>query len=150
MKSGYFLLKEDFVNDVNDTISFKKKQDKVIPISTQNGKDFDLNHFKQFCKVLDSCKREVVKVHDKEARAKDKGSKDRGSVYVSFNGAMLLVLKTNMMKIAKSKYGVTLCADPKIELFGTAEERMCLDLKVKLKEQDHFLKMKVYIFAHYL
>ena len=48
-----------------------------------------------------------------------------------------------MLKIAKD-YDINLTSDPKIELYGNAEERMLLDIKITIHGKDHFLKMKVY------
>ena len=47
------------------------------------------------------------------------------------------------MKIAKD-YDINLTSDPKIELYGNAEERMLLDIKIIIHGKEHFLKMKVY------
>ena len=52
-------------------------------------------------------------------------------------------MKSNMMKIA-ADYNISITEDPKIELYGNAEERMLLDLKIVVKEEEHFIKMKVY------
>ena len=48
-----------------------------------------------------------------------------------------------MMKIAKDE-DINLTSDPKIELYGNAEERMLLDIKIIIHGKEHFLKMKVY------
>ena len=93
---------------------------------------------------MEFCKRETIKVHDRAKRMKDKGSKDHGLIYVAFNGGMFLALKMNMMKYAETEFGVTLTQDPKIEMYGATEERMCLDLAVKMMGQEHSVKMKVY------
>ena len=116
----------------------------VVPIVTQNAKEFDLNHMKQFEKLSEYCKREVVKVHDPNTGEGDKGSKDRGVVYLAFNGGMFQALKSHMMRIAKEKFGVTLVKDPKVEMYGCAEERMCLDLKMKMAGTEYKVKMLVF------
>ena len=81
-----------------------------------------------------------MKVHDKAKRPRDKGSKDHGLVYVSFNAGMFLALKANMMKIAKEEFDVNLVRNPKVEFYGSAEERMCLDLKAMLNKEEHLIK----------
>ena len=48
------------------------------------------------------------------------------------------------MKHAKEKYNISLTTDPKIELYGSTEERMLFDLRVIIKSEEHFVKMKVY------
>ena len=48
-----------------------------------------------------------------------------------------------MMKLAKEKYNISLTTDPKIELYGTAEERMLFDLRVIIKSEEHFVNERL-------
>ena len=121
----------------------KLKSTNIIPIVTQNSKMYDLNYFKQFNKQLEYCDRELFRIHDPIKNKNDHGSKDHGLVYIEFNAGLFQAMKTNMMSLAKEQ-NIVLTTDPKIELYGNAEERMLLDLKVTIKDQDHFIKMKVY------
>ena len=79
---------------------------KAIPIVTQNAKDFDLNHFKQYSKRIECCNRDPVKIHNKKSNSKDHGTKDKGLIYVGFNAGMFEAIKKNMMKILKERFGV--------------------------------------------
>ena len=47
------------------------------------------------------------------------------------------------MKIAKV-FNFFLTLDPKIELYANAEEKIFLDLKIEIKDKEHYIKMKVY------
>ena len=123
--------------------SGKLKSTNIVPIVTQKSRKYDLNYFKQFSRRLEHCERDPYRIHDPIKNKNDHGSKDHGLVYVEFNAGLFQAMKTNMMKIAKD-YNITLAADPKIELYGNAEERMLLDLKVIIKGQEHLVKMKVY------
>ena len=105
---------------------------------------YDLNYFKQFQKQIVICDKDIYRINDPLINKNDHGSKDHGLVYIEFNAAMFQALKSNMMKIAKEKYQVSLAVDPKVELYGQAEERMLLDLNVHIKGHDHAVKMKVY------
>ena len=93
---------EEEKEEASDVVVEERIEGKTIPIVTQNAKEYDLNHFKQFCKVSEFCKREKLKVHDKTKRPKDKGSKDHGLVYVAFNGGLFLAMKMKM-KYSKQK-----------------------------------------------
>ena len=123
--------------------SGKLKSTNIVPIVTQKSRKYDLNYFKQFNRRLEHCERDLFRIHDPIKNKNDHGSKDHGLVYIEFNAGLFQAMKSNMMKIAKD-YNISLAADPKIELYGNAEERMLLDLKVMIKGQEHFVKMKVY------
>ena len=75
---------------------------------TQNSKEFELNHFKQYKKRIECCNREVVRIHDKKLKPKDRGSKDNGLIYIAFIAGMFEAIKKNMMKILKTSYGIKL------------------------------------------
>ena len=141
---------EDTEVDVEKNMKKKSKNEKaklkntnIIPIITQNSKMYDLNYFKQFNKQLEYCERDLYRIHDPVKNKNDHGSKDHGLVYIEFNAGLFQAMKTNMMSLAKEQ-NIILTTDPKIELYGNAEERMLLDLKVPIKDQEHFIKMKVY------
>ena len=127
----------------NEKSNSKLKSTNIIPIVTQNSRMYDLNYFKQFNKQLEYCERDLYRIHDPIKNKNDHGSKDHGLVYIEFNAGLFQAMKTNMMILAK-EHNIILTTDPKIELYGNAEERMLLDLKVVIKDQEHFLKMKVY------
>ena len=127
----------------NEKANSKLKSTNIIPIVTQNSKKYDLNYFKQFNKQLEYCERDLYRIHDPIKNKNDHGSKDHGLVYIEFNAGLFQAMKSNMMILAKD-FNIVMTTDPKVELYGNAEERMLLDLKVCIKEQEHFIKMKVY------
>ena len=102
-------------------------------IVTQNSKEFDLNHFKQFTKRVECCNR----VQDKKLNTKDHGSwfKGKGLIYIDFNAGMFEAIKKNMMRILKKTFGVKMVKQPKIEYYGAAEECINLDLDIALNGQ---------------
>ena len=116
----------------------------AVPIITQNAKEFDLNHFKQYTKRIEYTNREMFKIHDKNLRPKDQGSKDKGLVYVSFNSGMFEAIKKNMMWILITTFGASLVKQPKVEYYGKAEERINLNIQVALNDQVQELKINVY------
>jgi hypothetical protein len=134
------------VNPTDDIVDVHEESEdpNAIPIITQNAKDFDLNHFKQYTKRIEYCNRDIVKVHDKKFHAKDHGSKDKGLIYIAFNAGMFEAIKKNMMKVLKDAFGVIIVRQPKVEYYGAAEESINLDIKVKLNGQDQEMKIKVY------
>ena len=54
----------EVIDDVNEVEILHSKRDiddpNAIPIMTQNSKEFELNHFKQYKKRIECCNREVV------------------------------------------------------------------------------------------
>ena len=112
-------------------------------IVTQNAKEFDLNHFKQFKKRVECCNRNTMRIHNKNTKSKDHGSADRGLVYIEFNAGMFEAIKKNMMRILRDTYKVIM-TKAKIEFYGEAEERINIDFQVSLNGHVHEMKMKVY------
>ena len=145
-------LKEvSFSDEETDSITVKAasvvetiEDPNAIPIVTQNAKEFDLNHFKQYTKRIEYTNRDMFKIHDKNLRPKDQGSKDKGLVYVAFNSGMFEAIKKNMMRFLIDAYKVSLTKQPKIEYYGQAEERINLNIMVALNGKDQELKIKVY------
>ena len=69
---------EDTVANV-DTSPLEVIEDpNATPILTQNAKEFDLNHFKQYKKRIECCNRNNMRIHNKNTKPKDHGSADRG------------------------------------------------------------------------
>ena len=75
---------------------------------------------------------------------KDQGSEDGGLVYVDFQAGMFEALKLNFLKLDVNDFEVVPIAQPKVELYDQTEERICLDLSMKVKDFDHFIKIKVH------
>ena len=71
-------------------------------------------------------------------------SKDKGLVYIDFNAAMFEALQVNFLKCLKNSYVIVLIADPKVELYGQALERVCLDLRMTVSNTSHDVKIKVH------
>ena len=72
----------------------------------------------------------MFKIHDRNLRSKDQGSKDKGLVYASFNAGMFEAIKKNMMRILINTFGASLTKQPKVEYYGEAEECINLDILV--------------------
>ena len=134
----------DVVEVVDNSSVINSEDPNARPILSQNAKEFDLNHFKQYTKRIEFANRDTFKIHDKNLRPKDQGSKDKGLVYVSFNAGMFEAIKKNVMRILKNTFGATITKQPKIEYYGAAEERINLDLQVALNGESHDLKIKVH------
>ena len=99
------------------------------PTVTQNAPDgmsLDLN--KQYKRKVECCDREVIRIHNKALNKKDQGSADGGLVYVDFQAGLFEALRLNFFQCIEKDYGIVPVAQPKIELYGNAEERICLDL----------------------
>ena len=120
----------DVVEVVDNSSVVNSEDPNAIPIISQNAKEFDLNHFKQYTKRIEFTSRETYKIHDKNLRPKDQGSKNKGLVYVAFNAGMFEAIKKNVMRILKDTFGATIKKQQKIEYYGAAEERINLDLQV--------------------
>ena len=117
----------------------------TVPIYTQNAPNgLTLDLFKQYKRKVEFCDRDLMRIHDKTLNKKDKGSLDRGLIYVDFSAGMFEALKQNFLNCLKSTYDVCLIADPKIEFYGQALERVCLDLRMKINNNIHDVKIKVH------
>ena len=69
--------------------------------------------------------RDAIKIYDKNNNAKDQGSEDKGLVvYIAFNAGMFEAIKKNMMRILKNTFKAVIIKNPKVELYGAAEERI--------------------------
>ena len=110
---------------------------------TQNappGRALDL--VKQYKRRVDFCDRQMIRIHDKNINKKDQGSEDKGLIYIDFKAGMFEALKVNFVKCVE-KYNTKLIAEPRIEMFGEALERVCLDLQMKVGQHTHDVKIKV-------
>ena len=103
-----------------------------------------LDLFKQYKRKVDFCNRDLFRIHNKSLNKKDQGSGDRGIVYIDFQAGMFEALKINFLKCVANDFNILLTAQPKIELFGQAEERICLDLKMVVAGSEHFVKVIVH------
>merc|ERR1719244_215936 len=57
---------------------------------------------------------------------------------------MFEALKQNFLSCLMNTYAIMLIADPKIEFYGKALERVCLDLRMKVGDFTHDVKIKVH------
>ena len=116
-----------------------------IPITSQNapeGQTLDL--FKQYTRRVEFCSREIIRIHNTALNKNDSGSEDGGLVYVDFQAGMFEALKVNFIRCIFDDYGIVPISQPKIEYFDKAEERICLDLEMKVQEFVHHVKIKVH------
>ena len=112
----------------------------TVPIITQNapiGKTLDLA--KQYKRKGEHCDRDLIKIHNKAINKKDQGSQNKGLVYIDFQAGMFEALKMNFMNCIENDFEIDNkpIAAPKIELYGQAEERICLDLSMKVNDTNH-------------
>ena len=85
-----------------------------------------------------------MRIHDRSANKKDQGSANRGIIYVDFQAGMFEALKVNFMKVIKNEFDIRPVDTPKVEMYGDAEERICLDLKMTVKDIERKVKLKVH------
>ena len=57
---------------------------------------------------------------------------------------MFEALKLNFLKCVEEKFNTKLIASPKIEYYGEALERVCLDLRMNINNKYHDVKIKVH------
>ena len=117
----------------------------IVPMYSQNAPEgYSLDLFKQYKRRMDFCDRELIRIHDVSLNENDKGSKDKGLIYIDFNAAMFEALKVNFLNYLKNSFGIILIADPKVEFYGQALERVCLDLRMNICNMTHDVKIKVH------
>ena len=119
----------------------------TTPRVTQNasmGQTLDL--IKQYKRKTEFCDRDLIRIHNRAVNKKDNGSQNKGLIYVDFQAGMFEALKVNFMKSVENdfEYEIKPIAAPKVELYGQAEERICLDLSMKVQGTEHDVKIKVY------
>ena len=143
---------EDFeeasANNVNDLLL---KEDYLMHPSVQNiGMDSDLNLSKQYKRLIDSCERDIFKIHEKEPGCTNKNIKgtsiDKRMLYVEFNAGMFEAIKKNFVRVLKEHFETTISEKPKVETFGEmkAEERILLDLTMSVKKKQYDLKVIIF------
>ena len=129
----------NIVNNVNT-----ENTETNVPTYTQNAPTgLTLDLVKQYSRRIEFCDREMIRIHDKSINKKDQGSEDRGLIYVDFKAGIFEALKVNFVACLKN-YNTNLIAEPKIEMYGEALERVCLDLRMKVGEHTHDVKIKVH------
>ena len=118
------------------------KKDYLMHPSVQNkGMDSDLNFSKQYKRLIDSCERDIFKIHEKEPGCTNKNIKgtsiDKRMLYVEFNAGMFEAIKKNFVRVLKEHFETTISEKPKVETFGEmkAEERILLDLTMSVKKK---------------
>ena len=67
---------------------------------------------------------DMFKIHAKNLRPKDQGSKDKGLVYVAFNSGMFEAIKKNLMKFLIDANKVGLTKQPKIEYYDSFSDKV--------------------------
>ena len=85
-----------------------------------------------------------MRIHDKNINKKDKGSTDKGLIYVDFRAGMFEALKINFLKCLEKNHPTILINDPKMEYYDEALERVCLDLRMNVAGHLHDVKIKVH------
>ena len=117
----------------------------TIPVVSQNAREgFSLDLFKQYKRKIDFCDRDIMRIHDKSVNKKDQGSDDKGLIYVDFNAGIFEAFKVNVMKCLENDFKTKPIADPKVEYYGAAQERICLDLQMTVGDKKHDVKIKVH------
>ena len=116
-----------------------------MPSTSQNapqGASLDL--CKQYKRRADYCDRDLIRIHDKSKNKKDGGSEDKGLIYIDFNAAIFEALKVNLLKCLEKDYNTILTQNPKLEFYGDALERICIDLLMKVDNKTYDIKLKVH------
>ena len=85
-----------------------------------------------------------MRIHDKSLIKKDKGSEDKGLIYIDFKAGMFEALKVNIMICLQTDFDTKIKFDPKVEYYRGAEERICLDLQMKVNDNIHDVKIKAH------
>ena len=79
--------------------SHSKGNNFTLPILTENAPNgFTLDLFKQYKRRGEYCDRDLIKIHDKALKKKDKGSKNHGLVYVDFQAGMISAPLSSLIK----------------------------------------------------
>ena len=135
----------DIEETFDDEILNEDENAYFIPYHSQNAPEgYTLDLFKQYKRQVEYCDRDLVRIHDRNLNKKDKGSKDRGLIYIDFKAGMFEALKVNFLNCLMNNFDTKLIADPKIEFYGQALERICLDLSMKVSNHSHDVKIKVH------
>ena len=126
---------------VEDDNKAMKKQPKI----SFNAMDMTMNLFRQYSKMIYFADRNLFKIHDPLINAKDMG--DAKQVYVEFSSGVFEALKKNMVQTLDDNFGIKVIIQPKLEKYGTtkADSKVCLDVKLEVMENVHFVKVCVYI-----
>ena len=133
------------LDDIETLETIPIEQVNVTPIYTQNAQNgLTLDLCKQYKRKVEFCNRELFRIHNRTINKKDQGSLDRGIVYIDFQAGLFEALKVNFLKCVASDFNILLTCPPKVELFGQAEERICLDLKMVVAGSEHFVKVIVH------
>ena len=129
----------DIINTTNTNSRFN------VARTSQNAPEgFSLDLFKQYKRRIDFCDRDLIKIHDKSSNKKDQGSEDKGLVYVDFQAGMFEAIKVNFIKCLESDFKTKLIAEPKLEYYGEALDRVCLDLRMIVGDHNYDVKVKVH------
>ena len=113
-------IKSSNLND-EDIEVIESEKAYTVPVVTQNAPEgFSLDLFKQYKRRIEFCDRDIIKIHDKLKNNKEKGSEDKGLIYVDFNADMFEALKQNFMNCIIKSFNGKLLTDPKIEYYGDA------------------------------
>ena len=81
----------------------------------------------------------MIRIHDKSKNKKDGGSEDKGLIYIDFNAA-----KVNLLKCLDQDFNTILTGDPKLEFYGEALERICIDLQMTVEKETYDIKLKIH------
>ena len=134
----------DITNNIDEDIANEASRENNFTISQNAPNGLSLDLFKQYKRRVDFCDRDIIKIHDRALNKKDRGFKNNGLIYVDFQAGMFEAVKINVMKFLKDDHGVKLISDPKVEMFGEALERICLDMQMPVGDHTHDVKMKVH------
>ena len=138
------VLEDLAVENVNNDKNVLRNSKTPAPIISQNAPTgFALDLVKQYSRRVDYCDRQLIKIHDRSLNKKDQGSEDKGLIYIDFKAGMFEALKVNFVKCLEN-YNTKLISEPKIEMYGEALERVCIDLQMKVGEHTHDVKVKVH------
>ena len=126
-------------DEVFEDISKDKSKLYTRPINAPSGSSLDL--FKHYKRRADFCDREQMRIHDKSINKKDQGSENKGLIYVDFKAGVFEALKENFLKLLEAEHDTNLIADPKVEYYGKALERICLDMRMNVGTASHDIKI---------
>ena len=131
------IVEDSPVENLNNDKNIHINSETHIPIITQNApRGFALDLVKQYSRRADYCDRQLIKIHDRSQNKKDQGSEDKGLIYIDFKAGMFEALKVNFVRCLEN-YNTKLISEPKIEMYGEALERVCIDLQMQVGEHSH-------------
>ena len=97
---------DDDIEQIENTNNAKSY---FVPRTSQNAPEgFSLDLFKQYKRKAEFCDRDLLRIHDRDINKRDKGSEDRGLVYIDFQAGIFEALKLNFLKCIERNFNTVL------------------------------------------